>query len=229
MGTTNQGHGGVYQILHAASGKVYVGSAVHLEKRHAQHQRMLRAGKHHNVKLQRAWDKYGEGAFVFKVLEHVPEPATLLQREQAWIDALDAVAKGFNLTPTAGSILGMKFTNESKRRMSSAATGKTKSPEHVANVAAALRGRKMTDEQRQKMRDAKLGKKRGPHSAETKARMSAAAAGKKKSPEHVAALKAAAIGRKQSPETRAKRGAAISAAYWAKHPKPTINLKESSS
>ena len=86
----------------------------------------------------------------------------------------------------------------------------------------------MTDEQRQKMRDAKLGKKRGPHSAETKARMSAAAKGKKKSPEHIAASAAARTGLKQSPETRAKRGAAISAAYWARHPKPTSTSKESS-
>lgn len=222
--TDGQCHGGVYSILHAASGKSYVGSAVHLAKRHAQHQRMLRAGKHHNVKLQRAWDKYGEGAFVFKVLERVPERADLLKREQAWIDGLDAVAKGFNLTPTAGSILGLKFTDESRQRMSLAATGKPKSPEHVANVAASLKGRKMTPEQCQKMRDAQIGKKRKPHSAETKARMSAAAKGKKKSPQHIAALSAAKTGIKQSPEVRAKRGAAISAAYWARHPKPQPNL-----
>jgi len=212
----SQCHGGVYAILHAASGKSYVGSAVHLGKRHAQHQRMLQAGKHHNVKLQRAWNKYGEGAFVFKVLEHVPEPATLLQREQAWIDALDAVAKGFNLTPTAGSILGMKLTDEAKRRMSSAATGKTKSPEHVANVAAALRGRKMTDEQRQKMRDAKLGKTNGPRSPEVSKKISAALKGRPLSEEHRQKLADAKRGTKQPPELVAKRAAAIKAAYAAR-------------
>lgn len=212
----SQSHGGVYSILHAASGKSYVGSAVHLGKRQAQHQRMLRSGKHHNVKLQRAWDKYGEGAFVFKVLEHVPKPATLLQREQAWIDALDAVAKGFNLTPTAGSILGMRFTEESKRRMSSAATGKTKSPEHVAKVAAALRGRKMTDEQRQKMRDAKLGKTYGPRSPEVGQKISAALKGRPLSEEHRQKLADAKRGKPQPPELVAKRVAAIKAAHAAR-------------
>ncbi len=213
MGTTNQGHGGIYQILHAASGRAYVGSAVHLGKRQAQHQRALRAGTHRNVKLQRAWGKYGEGAFVFKVLEHVPEPANLLQREQAWIDALDAVAKGFNLTPTAGSILGMKFTDEARRRMSSAATGKTKSPEHVAKVAASLKGRKMTDEQRQKMRDAKLGKTFGPRSPEVGKKISAALKGRPLSDEHRQKLADAKRGKPQHPELVAKRVAAIKAAH----------------
>lgn len=214
--TDGQCHGGVYSILHAASGKSYVGSAVHLAKRHAQHQRMLRAGKHHNVKLQRAWDKYGEGAFVFKVLEHVPERADLLKREQAWIDGLDAVAKGFNLTPTAGSILGLKFTDESRQRMSLAATGKPKSPEHVANVAASLKGRKMTPEQCQKMRDAKLGKTFGPRAPEVGKKISAALKGRPLSGEHRQKLADAKRGKKQPPELVAKRVASIKATRAAR-------------
>ncbi len=218
----SQCHGGVYMILHAASGKSYVGSAVHLKKREARHRRMLLAGNHHNVKLQRAWNKHGASAFVFKVLEYVPEPADLLQREQAWINELDAVAKGFNLSPTAGSILGMRLTDETKRRMSSAAIGKTKSPEHVANVSAALRGRKMTDEQRQKMRDAKLGKTYGPRSPEVSKKISAALAGRPLSEEHRQKLADAKRGTKQSPELVAKRAAAIKAAYAARlNPNPT--------
>lgn len=208
----SQCHGGIYQILHAASGKSYVGSAVHLAKRKSQHQRGLRAGNHHNIKLQRAWTKYGEAAFEFIVLEIVQDQAALLVREQAWIDALDAVASGFNLTPTAGSLLGAKFSDETKRRMSSAATGKTKSPEHVAKVAAALRGRKMTDEQRQKMRDAKLGKTFGPRAPEVGKKISAALSGRPLSDEHRQKLSDAKRGKKQPIELVAKRVAAIKAA-----------------
>lgn len=48
------------------------------------------------------------------------------------------------------------------------------------------------------------GKKRGPHSAETRAKMSAAQLGRKKSAEHAAAIAAARIGARHRIETRRK-------------------------
>jgi hypothetical protein len=60
-------------------------------------------------------------------------------------------------------------------------------------------GRKHTEETRAKIAAAKLGRKRQPHSPETKAKMSAAARGVKKSAEHRAAMSVAKAGKKLGP------------------------------
>lgn len=98
------GVSGVYQIRCIATGKIYVGSAVDLRKRWGQHVRRLRRGKHRNKHLQHAWNKYGEAAFEFEVLELVDAPA-LLQAEQAWIDRTGCTDRniGFNVYWVAGS------------------------------------------------------------------------------------------------------------------------------
>lgn len=204
---------GIYQIRHVASGKVYVGSAISLSRRKIEHWRDLRRGDHGNAKLQRAWNKYGEDAFVFEVLEPVLLLEDLLTREQDWILKLDVCRKGYNLAPTAGSLLGHKMSMETRQRMSKVKTGVRKSPEHVAKVKEALTGRRMTDEQREKMRVAKLGKTRDPHSEETRRKMSLAASGRTFSEQHRAALAKAKIGRKQPPEMVAKRAASLRAFY----------------
>ena len=205
---------GIYRIRNIASGKLYIGSSVNVKKRLEAHRRALIRGYHVNVKLQRAWNKHGAEAFEFSLIEIVPDVMRLIEREQHWLDATSAAWVGYNITPTAGSLLGMKHSEETRQKMSSAAKGKKKSPEAVEKTRAALKGRKMTDEQKQKMRDAKLGKKRGPHSAETKAKMSAARLGIPLSKEAVQKIAEKNRGSKQSQEEKARRGKAISEAYW---------------
>lgn len=89
---------GIYLISCTANNKVYVGSSIDLRKRCLAHRWLLRRHQHENIKLQRAWNKYGESAFTFEVLEEVPSDQ-LMEREQAWIDSLRACEdkRGFNL------------------------------------------------------------------------------------------------------------------------------------
>jgi predicted GIY-YIG superfamily endonuclease len=95
---------GVYQIRCAPTGKIYVGSAVNMRARWAQHRSQLRKGAHGNAHLQHAWAKYGEASFEFSVLEHAARDE-LLAREQYWIDKTQAACResGFNIFDTAGS------------------------------------------------------------------------------------------------------------------------------
>ena len=67
------------------NGKIYVGSSKEIESRWQRHIVDLRTGKHHNIKLQRAFCKYGESAFMFEIIEHTSEN-TLLEREQYYLD-----------------------------------------------------------------------------------------------------------------------------------------------
>lgn len=141
---------GVYTITNEANGKVYVGSAVNVRRRWAAHRRELRRGVHPNRYLQASWRKHGEGAFSFAVVEFVGDPALLAEREQAWMDSLRSSerSRGFNLSPTAYSILGYRFNDDQRRNVSDAASGKPKTAEHRARLWA---NRCVTDEFRQAM------------------------------------------------------------------------------
>src|SRR4051794_16550207 len=77
---------GIYQILCRPTGKVYIGSSVRIYQRWYEHRRQLRSGKHHSPHLQFAWNKYGEEAFRFSVLEECGAE-DVLEREQFYLDA----------------------------------------------------------------------------------------------------------------------------------------------
>lgn len=194
---------GVYRITNMVNGKFYVGSAADVKARWRAHRWALNAGRHSNSKLQRAWDKYGADAFVFSVLETVPDVARLLQREQEWLDIFECVLVGYNIALVAGSpTRGLKASEETKAKMSAAMKGRpgvSPSAETRDKLSAKLKGRKLSDETRAKMSASRMGRK---FSEESKAKMSASAKGKTKSEAHRAALAAAQTGKKDSEETR---------------------------
>ena len=109
--------GGIYCIRNTKNGKCYVGSAISFKVRWKKHRTALRVGAHHSQKLQRAWEKHGESMFVFSVLEIVKDVSTLVDREQFWIDQLNAHLGGYNVCPKAGSVLGVKHGNEMREKM----------------------------------------------------------------------------------------------------------------
>lgn len=74
---------------------VYIGKSINLTKRKQRHIQELRAGKHCNRHFQRAFIKYGENSFDWKVLEYCDEDE-LNNREIYWIDKYDVIKEGFN-------------------------------------------------------------------------------------------------------------------------------------
>src|SRR5580658_4841164 len=109
---------GIYEIRNSINGKRYIGSAVCLRNRAKKHLHDLRYGYHHSAKLQRAWNKYGESAFTFKILELVV-PTKLIEREQFWFDLSNAAGEDrYNISHVAGHALGQRRSEESKQRMS---------------------------------------------------------------------------------------------------------------
>src|SRR5580704_3526986 len=134
---------GIYSITHTASGRVYIGSSANAPKRVRFHMRNLFAGTHWNAHLQRAWDLYGEEAFLFTVEEIVKDPSKLLEREQAWIDAMKSSdpEHGFNLCPVAGTRAGSKQPASWVRMIKKLHTGKPKSIQQRARMSASAKGR----------------------------------------------------------------------------------------
>lgn len=116
---------GIYKITNLKNGKFYIGSAVDLLRRVNQHYSELKRDCHYNTYLQRSFKKNGESNFVFEVVEFVDYVENLLTREQFWIDTTRCLDKkiGYNMSPTAGSTLGFKHNEESKRKNSDAKSG----------------------------------------------------------------------------------------------------------
>lgn len=112
---------GVYQIKNIVNGKRYIGSSSDLQARRRYHFGRLRRGVHSNAYLQHSFDKYGEKAFVFEILEFV-EIDKLLISEQKLLDTNPE----YNLVMIAGPMfrLGSKNSPEHRAKISKALTGK---------------------------------------------------------------------------------------------------------
>lgn len=161
---------GVYKIVCIPTGKVYIGSSEDLASRWRKHRASLRSNRHENQYLQNAWNKYGEPAFVFSVIELV-----LLgfcrEREQYWLDSTKSYNEknGFNIGKKADApMTGRKHTPESKAKMSKASTGYRHTPETRQKMSDQNRGKifgVQTENSRRKRAEASRGRK---HSPETK-------------------------------------------------------------
>lgn len=110
----------IYQIKNTKTNKIYIGSAVDVNNRWIRHRSDLILGRHHSIHLQRAWEKYGEESFEFSIIEEVSESEQLIVREQYFIDLNKSANPdfGYNISPTAGSSLGVKHSDETRQKFS---------------------------------------------------------------------------------------------------------------
>ena len=131
---------GIYQIRNLVNGKIYVGSSVNLETRKTRHYWELENNRHNNQHLQRAYNKYGLDKLVFEVLEYV-EKDMLLEREQYYINILDAVSSGYNICPIAGSSRGRILSEQHKSNISKSKIGHSVSKETRMKLSAINQGK----------------------------------------------------------------------------------------
>ena len=226
---------GIYLIKNIINNKVYIGSAVNIDRRWEQHKKLLKKGKHHSCHLQLAWNKYGEQNFKFEILEEVSNPLHLVSYEQVYLDYHKCYEdeRGYNICKVAGSPLGLRRSEEAKKKMSEAKTGIKLSEEHKQKLREAktgkkrseetkmkiretLKGKVVSEEARQKMSEAQKGRK---HTEEARQKMSEAHKGKifseerkqklretkkKMSEEHKRKISEALIGTKLSQEHKNK-------------------------
>jgi len=96
---------GVYKIVNIVNNKVYVGSSCDINRRWKEHIFRLKKNKHHSVKLQNSFNKYGVDVFIFEVIEEC-EKNQLIIKEQYWIDSLNSCNHGYNHKTKSGITLG---------------------------------------------------------------------------------------------------------------------------
>lgn len=160
--------------MHVASGKLYIGSSVDLLVRFKEHLN----NRHSNIRLQRAFKKYGFNNFNFIVLKYC-EGDELIKQEQTY---LDQATEKYNICLIAGSTLGFRHSDESKIKIGDASRGR----KHSEETKDKFRNRKHSAETIDKFKARR-------HSLEIRAKIGAAGLGKKRSEESKERYRAAAI------------------------------------
>ena len=112
----------VYRIVNTVSGHSYVGSTIEPKRRWANHKKLLSDKKHTSFLLQRAWDKYGKDALFYEALFVCPEEMRFDYECRAL-----SLFGDYNLIkdagqPPAGSMAGLKHTQEGLKNLSASAT-----------------------------------------------------------------------------------------------------------
>ncbi len=157
---------GIYAIRNFVNSKSYIGSGISLVNRKRDHFLRLNKNKHPNKHLQLSYNKHGKENFQFLELEYC-EPCKLLEKEAWWIKLADSAnkEKGYNKRIIPNSNLGMKLSEETKRKISEAGKGKKHDLLSILKMSLAKKGKKNSEEHRRKVSEALMGKK---HSEERK-------------------------------------------------------------
>lgn len=108
---------GIYKIANKITGDFYIGSAVNLNKRHGNHKSALKKQIHSNKYLQNVFNKYGLDNLSFEIIELVEDKNNLIAREQFFINTLKPK---YNIRQIADSNLGLKWSKETRFKMSKA-------------------------------------------------------------------------------------------------------------
>lgn len=192
----------VYKIINTANAKFYVGSTVRIKTRFRTHRRKLRSGTHHCLHLQNAWNKYGEDAFVFRVVAVVEDFSELSAVEQAFLDEHHGTRQCYNFArytdhSTRGTIRPPKhraaISNSLKAyyaEHSHPLKGVPRSDQTKALISANRAGKPVSQSTKEKIRQARLGT---TASEETRAKLSAIRKGKERSTEHAAKYNKAVV------------------------------------
>lgn len=108
---------GIYEIRNTYNNMRYIGRSADIQRRKKDHISKLARGVHENIKLQRAWRKYGSKRFKFSVIWEEP-PENLIELEGMILEELFDTGTLYNCHKNSnGGGLGFKFSEEQKNRL----------------------------------------------------------------------------------------------------------------
>jgi group I intron endonuclease len=137
----------IYKIINKVNGKPYIGQTKHsLDHRFKGHCDNAKRSDLPNIRLYKAFRKYGMDNFVIELLEQVETQEQANEREIHHIDQCDSMKNGYNMT--RGEYKKREFSPEHREKLSLANYWKGKPRSGELNP---MFGRNHTDEAKHKM------------------------------------------------------------------------------
>lgn len=208
----------IYKIINIDNGKFYVGSSTNAKERFRAHRKLLTRGAHHCKHLQAAWNKYGVDAFLFRVIEEVPDDMNLQAAEDRWLQEHVGKEHCYNIGHRSDAPWrGGKKEDHPQYGVAKSEATKQKISETLKQMYAEgvivnpTKGKRLSVERRAQMSAVRMGQNAGAEhyrfgktlSTEVRKKIGDAQRGKKKAP------------RTLTPEGRAKIDAAAAAGHYA--------------
>jgi group I intron endonuclease len=142
---------GIYKIINVINNKFYIGSAVNFARRKTRHFSELRNNKHSNAKLQNAWAKHGEKAFIFVIVEELELGVDILAAETVWLKehvgkeycynlGVDATAPMLGMVGVLSPTWGYKHTANAKARISTTSKARIQTEEEKSKRIKTMQG-----------------------------------------------------------------------------------------
>lgn len=188
----------IYLFTNTINGKRYVGQTTQpIEKRYWQHENDAMVKKL-PYPLHCAIRKYGMHNFKMKILSRCWSMEEMNHREGYYIKLFNTIVgnkKGYNVL-LGGS--NSKRSDETKKKMSIAFTGRVKSPEERLKMSLRNKGKKLSEQHKEKLRISSTGKTQSP---EARKKVSDSKIGKPRSEATKQKVREANLGKKYGEET----------------------------
>lgn len=145
---------GIYIFTNLVNGKIYVGESSNIQKRMSRHK-----SSNSEQAFHKAVKKYGIENFKVYVeyLPSFPKEDLWTLEEQLILKFNSLAPKGYNVCSRGSGIVGFKFSEDSKKRMSEMRKGRVKSEEHRRKISKAHIGRTVSKETGNKISRLKKG------------------------------------------------------------------------
>lgn len=199
---------GIYKLTCKINGKIYIGKSVNINRRMGNYRRY---DKSIGIYFKSALLKHGWDSFDVEILEafenfdkqNEKDNKFLLDMETSYIELFDSTNReiGYNLCKFSNDSTGIRFSEETRLKMSIAQRGKKMSEESKIKISQSNKDKPKSKDHAAKCRVASLGHK---HSEETKEKIRQGNKGKKLSEEHRQKLIEANKNRLITEETREK-------------------------
>jgi group I intron endonuclease len=137
---------GVYVIKCKINDRFYVGVSKDIKARWNEHKSDLKNNKHHSIKLQRSYNKYGAEAFEYSVIYEASDYEAAVNLEMAMIKSFYGKMLLNSSASSKGFYKGYKHSQEVKNKISKALIGNKYTL-----------GYRHTEEAKQKQREASRG------------------------------------------------------------------------
>lgn len=194
---------GVYVLSNPVTGETYVGSGL-LASRYYRHSKELSNGKHHNHKLQKAFDKNSIFEFNYVITETREEAYDI---EQKMLDKFITDDCLLNIASDARAAATSRvISEETRNKLRLAGMGRVVSKETRDKLSKANSGTILSDEHKAKLSQAH---KESIKAKEHIEKLHTTQFGKKHTPEHCMNISKGNVGKVVSDETKAKMSLAL--------------------